>query len=537
MQSLKNVFLNESCRFDGNSFTLEPEEALHNGYALADVAGQLWRATRHLNYGQIIAPGAGSGPLAAAMALAAHADGVRLDILQLKDPARYRERQRMYSGIKPANGTNALIVDDCVLNGRAVRKTLAHLARRSIGVHVVGVATFYDHDQLQGSRAVTASGLPVFSILQRISLGLTRRATTDDQVLGPQQWTRRGYELKRSRSCAPTIFDNLVIVADDSCCVWGVDLATGSDIWCIEPLATHSSGINNDFLIVEGYIYFSTYGGEFIKANAATGQVIWRRKVDRACHSAPVFDRVLNRLYLNCESWVDGHAAGALRAFDASNGQQLWAVPHGDYAPCEPGFDSQRIFSTCNQKTLICVDADGQQLWQTVTMGLVRGAVWADRINKSCITFSETGYLECFDAATGAKRWMRRVSSGSNHVAPYWLDGLLVISDVGGHLFGIDPVDGRIQWASRLRSPTAWRPTACDGGFIITSRGGNVARFHQDGTKLAEQRSSLTCFAPAAVGHGYAVFLTLDGGLVCHTLPDLAKRPEISRAPKPLQLN
>jgi outer membrane protein assembly factor BamB/orotate phosphoribosyltransferase len=526
MKSLNISFLNEPCRFDGKSFLIEPEVTLHNGPVLSAVANHLWQASKHLNYTHLIAPGAGAGPLAAAIALAAQSEGFDLHMLQMKDPKRYGERSRLYSGKVPANGSNALIVDDCLLSGRSVRTVMAQLAKRSIGVHIVGVATLYDHDQLQGSRRIAASGIPVFSVLQRTSLGLTRRANTDAPVLNDPLWTRRGYQLHRARSCAPVIFNNLAIVADDTCCVWGIDLATGTDVWCIEPLAIHSHGINNDFLVVDGHLYFSTYAGELVKANAATGEVIWRRKVDHACHSAPVFDRIRNLLYLNCESTLSGRPAGALRAFDTNNGQQLWVVHQGDYAPCEPTFDGQRIFATCNQQTLICVGTQGQQLWQAVTMGLVRGAVWADKINQSCITYSERGYLECFDAATGAQRWMRRISTASNHVAPFWSGSCIVISDTAGYLFGVDPLDGRMQWASQLRSPTAWRPTGCQGGFIATTKGGNVAQYDHAGQKLAEQKTNLKCFAPAAVGQHegfeYAVFLTLDGRLVCYQLASLS---------------
>jgi outer membrane protein assembly factor BamB/orotate phosphoribosyltransferase len=521
MNNLKNSFLNEACSFDGKRFRVDTESTLHNGAALAAVASQIWQDTQHLAYTFLIAPGAGSGPLAAAITLAAQSKGSRLDILQLKDPARYPERTRMSSGLVPPVGSNVLIVDDCVLSGRSVRNTLAELARQNIAVNIVGIATLYDHEDLRGSRSITASGIPIFSVLQRTALGLSRRALSDEAVLGHMLWTRRGYELKRARSCAPVIVDGMVIVADDSCRVWGVDLVTGDDVWCIEPLAVHGKGINNDFCVVDGHLFFSTYAGELVRAEAATGNMVWRRKVDHACHSAPVYDAVHNRLYLNCESSVDGQPAGHLRAFDAESGVQLWALQHDDLAPCQPGFDGQRVFATSNAKTLICADLDGRLLWQVDTIGLVRGAVWVDDLNGTCITYSETGHLQCFNAATGAQIWMRRVSTGSNHVAPYWSKGCIVLSDLAGYLFGVDPFDGRIQWASRLRSPSAWRPTKCEGGFIVTTAGGNVARFDHSGTKLLEQPSKLTCFAPAAVGAGYAVFLTLDGRLVCHQMPEL----------------
>jgi outer membrane protein assembly factor BamB/adenine/guanine phosphoribosyltransferase-like PRPP-binding protein len=519
---LIDSFLNDAVCFCGKSFAIEPEVTLHNGPSLHQVGKKLWAQTQHLHYTHIVAPGAGSGPLAAAIALAAQETGYHLHILQLKDPARYPERKVKRSGLAPEGGARALLVDDCVLNGRSVRNALAQLAAGGIAVQVVAVATFYDHEQLHGSRQITASGMPIYSVLKRTSLGLTRAALTDSPVLGEKLWARRGYQLHRARSCAPRVFQNLVIVADDSCRVWGVDLQTGDDLWCIEPLAVQSSGINNDFLIVDGYLYFSTYAGEFVKALAATGHVIWRRKVDHACHSSPVFDTANNRLYLNCESSIDGRPAGALRAFDATNGQQLWAVSQADFAPCQPAFDGQRVFATCNQKTLMCVDTQGNQLWQATTSGLVRGSVLADPSRNTCITCSENGYIQCFDAATGTQLWSRRTGASSNHVAPYWANGDVVVSDGAGYLFAVNPESGRINWVNKLRSPTAWRPSQCEQGFLVATKGGNVARFSQNGAKLAEQSTQLRCFAPAALGcieaMEIAVFLTLGGQLVCHKL-------------------
>jgi outer membrane protein assembly factor BamB len=164
----------------------------------------------------------------------------------------------------------------------------------------------------------------------------------------------------------------------------------------------------------------------------------------------------------------------------------------------------------------------GQLVWSSKTEGLVRGSIVVDRINHTVLTHSESGHFQCFTAAKGGRTYTRRKGAVSNHIAPYWSNGALVVSDSHWHVFGVNPKDGTTQWASRLRSPTAWRPSpmsaAPGADFIVITRGGNLATFSAQGTKLREQKTNLHCFAPAAIADGHAVFLTLSGQLLCYPL-------------------
>ncbi len=528
MSLLAANFLNQSFLVNpkGQRY-YEPEATLHNGSALLQVASQLWQATQHLKYTALMAHGAGAGPLAAAIALQAAQTGITLNILQLKAAKRYPERSVYHSGQVPIAGTKVLLVDDAVFTGASLRQCMAQLSAAKIAVNIVGAAVFYDDAQLYGSRKVHASGVPIFSALTRFDLGLTRKAFSDAPVLAAQQWLRIGFALHRGRACAPAIAATpqgpIVLLGDDSCRLWGIDLATGEQRWCIEPTAVHPKGINNDFLIIDGQVFYGTYAGELTCADTSTGAVVWRRKIDHALHSAPVLDAQRNVLYINCES-SHTHEHGHVRAISASTGEALWAYPHQAFCPCQAAFDGQRIFATANDQTLIALDGAGKFLWKSKTQGLVRGAVYADTANQAVITCSETGHVRCFAADTGHIRWTRRVGAASNHVAPVLYQGALVVSDSAGHLAALNPATGKIVWMSRLRSATSWRPSPlgprASDGFIVTTCGGNLATFDANGTKLREQKTAYLCFAPAAVASGRAVFLTIQGHLVCYDLND-----------------
>jgi len=63
-------------------------------------------------------------------------------------------------------------------------------------------------------------------------------------------------------------------------------------------------------------------------------------------------------------------------------------------------------------------------------------------------------------------------------------NGLVVVGDVGGILYGLDIIKGRIVWQKQLSSALIGIPVATDDGFIIQTSNNQIYRFTADGKKL-----------------------------------------------------
>ena len=63
-------------------------------------------------------------------------------------------------------------------------------------------------------------------------------------------------------------------------------------------------------------------------------------------------------------------------------------------------------------------------------------------------------------------------------------NGLVVVGDVDGNLYGIDPIEGRIAWKYELPSVLLSSPVALENDFIIQTADNHIFRFTANGEKL-----------------------------------------------------
>ncbi|MDX8403540.1 MAG: PQQ-binding-like beta-propeller repeat protein, partial [Mariprofundaceae bacterium] len=88
-------------------------------------------------------------------------------------------------------------------------------------------------------------------------------------------------------------------------------------------------------------------------------------------------------------------------------------------------------------------------------------------------------------------------------------NGLVVLSDVGGMLYGIDPVQGNIAWEYQLSSPFLAQPVLLNDGFLIQTMDNRIYHFSLDGSKL---------WSYAGQGAGLGMYMTASPLVVDHTV-------------------
>ncbi len=92
-------------------------------------------------------------------------------------------------------------------------------------------------------------------------------------------------------------------------------------------------------------------------------------------------------------------------------------------------------------------------------------------------------------------------------------NGLVVLSDTGGRLYAIDPIQGNIVWKRQLTATFSGTPVAVGDDFLLQTTDNRIYRFSENGEKrwsFSGQGSTLSMYlnpSPLVVGqHVYALF-------------------------------
>ncbi len=88
-------------------------------------------------------------------------------------------------------------------------------------------------------------------------------------------------------------------------------------------------------------------------------------------------------------------------------------------------------------------------------------------------------------------------------------NGVVVVGDIGGLLYGIDPVKGSILWRYQLSSPFFSQPVLLQDGFLVQTSDNRIYRFSNDGEKQ---------WSYAGSGGGLGIYLTSSPLVVDATL-------------------
>lgn len=477
-------------------------------------AGRLiWRVIRPFSPEVLVGPGYGAAPLLASVAMAALADDVALTYLMVRDRRKPHHQKRWVEGRSVAVGARAIVIDDFMEGGTAVPLVERALSADGHVLDIRAVFVFFDMWQPLGSRQLSLGRYPVFSLFRRHDIGLSRdcfdakppmmKGDRPDFVENPLWWRYRlNDKALGRRKSVPVVAEDGVFVADDHSRVWKHDAGDGAIVWRYDSLADPLKGIVQALQYADGSLVFGCYDGTVTRLDAARGEPVWRWRQDSSVHATPALDLANNRLFVNTEQWNDGAPCGRLIAMDWSTGRQMWSLDHGWWPPGSPAYDAdmRAVLATCNDHSLVCVDADtGEPRWQAETRGMVRGrpAVLSGR----AYVADESGRLYCFDIATGELAWQVRYGQGSAHQFLQADDGVVLAVDAKWHCVALDAETGRISWITRLRGPAQWNPVRCGAHWVLLSRDGHLAVIESKSrSKLWEGAIGGRYTQPPAVG-------------------------------------
>ena len=264
-------------------------------------------------------------------------------------------------------------------------------------------------------------------------------------------------------------------------------------------------GAQISYPVVVGSVVFVSSGTTLAALNAATGTYIWG-PVSLVAQSVLSYDQ--GRLYALTEN-------GALRAFDASNGSDLWSVQlrgQFEFDPPPVALGGQVFVNGLESGgTTYAVDgASGAIDWTASTFD---GSFGAPAVLGSVVFEAEAcQQASAFDAKTGARLWYHSGScTGGGGAAPAILDGRLYERD-----WVLGPIILDIVTGEALGTFVAGQPPALDGasGYFLGSAlssidltsGATNWSFTGDGHLLASPVTSQTeVFTASGAGLLYAL--------------------------------
>jgi outer membrane protein assembly factor BamB len=243
------------------------------------------------------------------------------------------------------------------------------------------VVLFFDMWEPLGSRQMSVGRYPITSLFKRHDIGLPRDCFDAKpplmkgaypEFIEQRLWWR--FDLNKTTSyphkCSPVIADGGVFVADDQSNVWRHNLYDGAVEWKYESLGRPLKGIVQLLQYAERSLVFGCYDGTVTRLDAGSGDIIWRWRQDSSVHATPALDLPNGRLFVNTEQWNQGAPFGHLQCLDWKSGKTIWTLAHKYWPPGTPEFNAQckAVIATCNDQTILCVDADSGELrWKKKT--------------------------------------------------------------------------------------------------------------------------------------------------------------------------
>lgn len=263
--------------------------------------------------------------------------------------------------------------------------------------------------------------------------------------------------------------------------VIALDKESGDELWHVDL-----SDINNErsfwdnrvsALVAGGpvaglnKVFFGTENGDVFALDAETGELAWHAKLKGEIITSPSIDSGI---------LVVNSASGLLKAFNASNGEELWEVDQDVPALTLRGISTPTIASggviigSGKGDVNVYILDTGQSGWET-EIGAATGSTELQRVvdvDSAPVVFgdkiyaiSARGNLAAIELKSGRILWKRKYSS-YRQIAVHLND--IYITNVRGHIHALNRLDGIERWSNpTLQNRGVTGPAVVDKYIVV----------------------------------------------------------------------
>jgi len=218
-------------------------------------------------------------------------------------------------------------------------------------------------------------------------------------------------------------------------------------VWIYPGLALAPLAGRGDTVVV------AMNAGEVVALAAATGQRLWRARMEGPLWTGPV---------LAGDATYTEDGKGGLTALDLGSGSRRWTLDLGGPLRGLAADDSLIYVATAAGSVLACKGTTGAVVWRRELgvlpapgLALAGGVLVLGAADRS---------VRGLDLADGALRW-QFTAQGVIGSPPVASGGAVYAAGSEGYLYALDPESGRLQWKYQLDGP-ALQPLALGEGVV-----------------------------------------------------------------------
>ncbi len=263
--------------------------------------------------------------------------------------------------------------------------------------------------------------------------------------------------------------------------------------------------------VADGRVFVGAHDSRLYAVDADTGEVAWDADTPfPADYGSPAYAR--GRVYITS---TDG-LRGALQAFDATSGRELWRVDLG-FSESSPVVVRGRVFVAAETRVLALHPVSGEVVWSRDIAAHQSSPALA---NGRLYISGDDGTLYALNAADGAGLWQVPGEGIGGLSSPAVVAGVVYASLGGGSegsVFGaFDARTGEEQWRTELGFVSSVSPAVAQARVYVgtASMHGSVSTLHI----LDASTGATACSAPIdgvdasapSVANGVVYLGTLD---------------------------
>ncbi len=315
--------------------------------------------------------------------------------------------------------------------------------------------------------------------------------------------------------------------------------------------------IDNNPLLIEGFIYFGALDGYVYAVDKNTGQVIWSIKTeDRINGSSPVqferniligsYDGGMYSINIDMRSieWIFkanaeifsspyvyegrvyfGSKDSYMYCLDAKTGKEIWRFKSGADIATAPLAEEGRVYFGSYDHYFYCLNADnGKELWRFKTGNdLISNFPYVT--HKGLIFFgSFDGFIYAVDKINGNERW--RFKAGKYGVAggiPLVHKGVLYFSSRDGDFYALN-IEGRVLWRFKADSPLiAQYPQIYKNTIFFSDERGDIYFLDMNGQEVARYRVGDMMYGKFVLDNGKLYVGSWDARFYCINLDTMTE--------------